>query len=386
MNLAEKDRLHVRLLLLDPRSSEGYFRHNVERSILKAGLRFDVPSGCAEVSQAQQNIFKNNPQQFLQLRLYEHCPFAFMFATETEIFVEQYCYRDHTKRVALPLIKYLSDTPQYSELLYSFNIIWEHAGLGEMLPHHIGTAAAIEEARIKNIFRREQRGLLAKREIECLDSTRPGDVVNILAITGKFYVSFPAFETLRNIASRREGQESVKVRFALINPVSQQAILRAVADSSPAEQLRKTLCSWTWERHKNSRLYVDVHQTIHEIELWKNKRCSFELRLYSGSIACALLLTPNSAFIEQYLYGRSRQFQEGLVLGGEYPVFEYAMPESESEDRIEQEILSSTFNAIWNSYSISRDEYENCNKEEEFNKNLTRLLEELGCVTSDDKR
>jgi hypothetical protein len=93
------------------------------------------------------------------------------------------------------------------------------------------------------------------------------------------------------------------------------------------------------------------------------------------------LLTPKSKFIEQYVYGRSKQFHEQRALGGEYPVFEYEMIAGDGVERIEQEILSSTFEVIWDHYSINVDEYKS-DEEEEFKKNLGRLLEELNPAIS----
>jgi hypothetical protein len=387
MSMVPKDRLHVRLLLLAPKSSEGVFRHNVERDTLgEAGFPHEIPIALEEIAMRQRTIYKGNPQEFLQVRFYEHCTFAFMFITESEAFIEQYCYRDHTRGVILPIVKYSKNSLQYGETLYSFNVIWEHAILGKILPSHVGTAEAIEKARIKNIFRREQRPLLGDREIECLAAAKPKDTVRILSITGKFYTSNTQntrpFETLQKIASPKNPGGSVQVRFAISNPISQQAILRAVADSSPAEGIGEALLNWNWEKHKNSRIFQDVHRTIRDIEEWACKGWSFELRLYCCSISCALLLTSNAAFVEQYLYGRSRRFEEGLVLGGEYPVTEYEMIETESvEEKIEQEILLSHFKVIWDCFSISLNDYKKRNQKEAFQENLAQLKGEFTCHT-----
>jgi hypothetical protein len=168
-NVAEKDRLQVRLLLLDLRSSEGRFRHNVEKSTIgPLGLLADVPRGLEAIYGVQQRLFGDTPQEILQVRLYEHCPFAFMFATETEAFVQQYGYRNHEKISVIPLIKYLSNTRQYDELLHSFETIWEHASAIKWSENHVGTASSIEYTRIKNIFRKELGGSLTHRQIECL--------------------------------------------------------------------------------------------------------------------------------------------------------------------------------------------------------------------------
>jgi hypothetical protein len=381
--LSTENRLHVRLLLLDPKSSEGVFRDSVEKeSIGRAGLPSEVPLGFEVVSQAQRNIYDDHPQQFLQIRLYDHCPFAFLFATNTSVFVEQYYYRDHREGGTLPLSKHSSATAQYGQLLHSFETIWEHAGGRDILPHHVGTANAIEGAKIRNIYRREQRGALGEREIECIGSAKPGETIDILAISGAFFLSHVAKPILCKAALKEGTEKSVRVRFALATPVCEQAILRAIADSCPGGGLREALWTWSWERHINTRLYLDIHQSMIEIEHWRReeRRC-FELRLYFGSISCALLLTPNSAFVEQYLYGRSKTFELGRVLGGEYPVFEYMVPDTGSESR-EWEILSSTFDAIWNAYSISYEEYKNRNEKDIFERNLETLRSETTRETS----
>jgi hypothetical protein len=377
-NANEGARLRVRLLLLDPRSGEGRFRHNVEKTTISAlGLPADVPQGIQAVYGIQGIL-----QDFLQVRVYEHCPFAFMFATDTEAFVQQYGYRDHTKTSVIPLIKYLRHSDQYDELMHTFETIWKYADAERWNPHHIGAATAIEEARIKNIFRKEHRGSLSERQIECLSQVQPGSTVDILVITGNFYVTNDrVFYTLRDISMNQNGRAGAQVRFAILNPVSQQAILRAIAESSPADVIGDTLRSWSWTRHINSKLYQGAHYTMRSIELWQTKGCAFELHLYSSAVTAALLLTPDADFVEQYFYGRTRRFQQGLALGGEYPVFEYDVDEASDEERTEREILTSTFKVIWNFYSISLDAYEQRNEEEEFKKNLARLLEELNPQT-----
>lgn len=381
INLPEKKRLRVRLLLLDPWSSEGYFRYRVEEP-LAVNNPVNIVEALIEVMQMQQQIYKSS-KDFLQVRLYEHCPFSFLFLTNKKVFVEQYYFKDHTKHkdhtkeVTLPLIKYHSNTPRFGALRGSLDIIWKHTHSERI---EVGTAIPIDKARIKNIFREDKRKELTERQLECIRNTQTG-TIDILAISGTHYVTHnPTLETLLDIATIKEGKESVMVRFALVNPVSQQAILRAVADNRATRKIRETLCNWTWEMHRRSRLYTGVHDSINTIVDWKKTGYSVELRLYSSSVACALLLTSDSAFIEQYIYGRSKKLQERQLIAREYPLIEYGISELETEDKTEQEIISCTFKIVWDHYSISYDEYESRKEEEEFDKNLDRLREELGCV------
>ncbi|MBI1918958.1 MAG: hypothetical protein HYS12_30070, partial [Planctomycetes bacterium] len=364
-----QERFRVRMLILHPKSAEGRFRHYVEQQQMgETGIPFDIPQSVGELRRVQQDLTQG-AQPTLQFRLYEHCPFAFILLSETEAYVEQYGYPDLRKRRSMSLIKYLSDAPQYGELEYTFDVIWDHAPESEPADSDVGTAAAIQEARITNIFRREQRSDLSIAQYKRLKEAKSGDTISILAITGRFYFSFPREGVLRDIT--KEGEEGARVRFALVNPISQQAILRAVADNSPPEEIKRTLVGWNWERHRNSRLFQDAQESIQKGDALMAQGYRFEMRLYSGAIACALLLTRTANFIEQYVYGRSKEFQQGRVLGGEYPVIQYEV-EDGAEPRIEHEVLAATFDVLWDSYSISVEEYKRRLEEAEFQKNLER--------------
>jgi len=100
--------------------------------------------------------------------------------------------------------------------------------------------------------------------------------------------------------------------------------------------------------------------------------------MYSSSVACALLLTSDGAFIEQYVYGRSEERTRAEVLGGEYPVFEYRYGEkADGVGAIERELLTSTFVMVWECFSIADDQYLARDEVREFEKNLTLLRDEL---------
>jgi len=388
MKLAADQRLHVRLLFLLPNSDEGYFRHGVEGENMKdpGGIPFDVPQSLRSVQFAQQNIFGNSSVPYLQIRLYEHCPFAFTFATESEVFVEQYDYRDQTKAAAMPLINYQSGTNQYKEQMFSLEVIWRHARPAEFLDE-IGTAAALREARVENIFRRENRPLLTKKQVAAIQQAS-GGTIDILAISGRFYTSNPVIAPVLQRASLpmnspAEVRPAIPVRFAVINPVSQQAILRAVADGSPPEQVGDQLNNWNWALHQQSDLYADARATASTLYSWsKQKNCSINVRVYSSSVACMILQTDRHAFLEQYMYGRSKEFQPGFNLGGEYPVIEYDVSKIDSGERVEHQVITATFEMIWNFYSVPWEEYLKRDEKVEFELNLARLRTELGSAQS----
>ena len=104
------------------------------------------------------------------------------------------------------------------------------------------------------------------------------------------------------------------------------------------------------------------------------------LRLYSSAIARATTRTSDAVFVEEYLYGRGREFKSGTPLGREVPIVEYRLrtEEGQNPQKNPQDILLATFGVIWNSYSIDAAIYSPLNEESEFMKNLERLREELG--------
>jgi hypothetical protein len=384
-----EQRLHVRFLVLLPNSDEGTFRHEVEGENQRdpGGIPFDIPNALSQVRNAQQEIFGTGDTPYLQVRLYEHCPFAFVFATESDVFVEQYDYRDQSKPAALPILDYQSGTAQYREQMFSLEVIWKHARPAEFVDA-VGTATAIREARLKNIFRRDHRTRLTKQQATAIRAAT-GESIDILAISGHFYVSnpnvAPELQRISRAGKLPSGEDcpAVPIRVAVINPVCQQAILRAVADASPPELVGKQLRSWTWENHQQSDLYKDARKTANTLYSWnKQMGCRIHVKVYSSSIACMILQTDEHAFIEQYMYGRSKAFQVGFNLGGEYPVLEFDVSKVDGKEMVEHQVIAATFEIIWNFYSVPWEHYVTRDEKVEFELNLARLLEELSLPPS----
>ena len=377
-NYADEDRLHVRCLLLCPRSSEGIFRYHIEKESIGAGLREDVPISLKNLKKAVVRIYNKDFSKYLEGRLYEHCPFAFIFGAEDEILMEQYYYKDHNRSGNIPLISYRGGSTQYKRFKNSYDKIWEGTNTNELLPNHVGIADAINKIKIENIYLKKEKAKLSLREIESIKkSTKSG--ISFLAITGKHFVTDQNYHSLlkKITSSNCSVNSSCDLKLAIINPVSQQAIIRAVSDSVAISEIGRTLQSWNWDSHQKSKLYLDVHSTRRVIRTWIDNGRSIELKLYSSSIACSLVITDESIFVEQYSLGRSRLFVDGSVLGGEYPVFEFKR--SLPEPTIEEEILLSHFEVIWKYFSIFHEKYNTFSEEDHFNKNLRDILDDIKC-------
>ncbi|MEM9543643.1 MAG: hypothetical protein AAGA60_29640, partial [Cyanobacteria bacterium P01_E01_bin.42] len=319
---------------------------------------------------------KSRCTEYLKIRLYQHCTFSFTLITENIVFVEQYCYRYRAERNDLPVIKYHSGSQPYSQLDFSINVIWDYALAAEQ-DNMVGTTEAIWNSKILNIYRTDQRYQSGQRQLESIRNSHSQETIDILAVTAKFYVSEPLVKSLE-IKGKNGTKEYKKVRIAIINPISQAAILRAIADSSPPEEIKQELEEWSWERHNSTKLFADVYRTITYIQDCNNLGGKFHLRLYSSHSSCAFLRTDEAIFLEQYFYGRGRTYQEGLVLGKEYPIFEFQeCKDTYSSDLTEQRLIKSHFNVIWTAYSIPFEEYLEKDHQKEFERNLSSLKVEL---------
>lgn len=382
----DSQRLKVKLLLLDPLSAEGRFRYRIEEQAEgDPDNAYDIDQALNEIRRVKKWVYDDKPGEFLQARLYGHCPFSFMFLTEGAAFVEQYFYRKSTTNLTPPVLEYQSPSERSVLFRLSFNIMWKRAHEERIA---VGTALPIERASIKNIFRAEQRAELTNRQVASIQRTNTG-TIDILAISGNHYVNnMSTVEALHLVSSTKSNSQAVTVRLAVLNPVSQQAILRAVADDRTVVDIRDALGKWNWEKHRHSRLYQDIHRTMNRVANWKERGYLFELRLYSSSVACAVLVTSSSVFVEQYVYGRTKKLQKRDILIGEYPVIEYAVATSNGDeellpndkDKTEHEIISSNFQIVWDCYSLAAEEFLERTEEDQFTKSLNSLHEELGCL------
>lgn len=446
----DEKRLHVRVLLLNPESSEGMFRQHIEAASLnipenRIGLSPDVEAALTELDRTNRELYseeldrannrrysdsgeisaeKNGPDaggapgalktKCLQTRLYEHCPFAFTFLAETavpppdrppessggsvtsapgKVLLEQYIYRGLGPST-LPVLEFASDGKAssggkaYDEIHSSVVTVWQNA-CPPLSKYDVGTARGLSAADIRNIFAQgTERTKVSQREIESIINAcesrnhTDGPTVDVLAVSAKFYLR--ALLADRMLMETFSAAPGPVMRCALVNPVSQQAIMRAIADEVPSGEIPAELGRWSWDRHRDSSLYNDVHESMRHIDQFnrqhRNGEDRISLRFYSSAIARAMTRTSDAIFVEEYLYGRGMQFKSGTPLGREIPIIEYRLHAEDGQNppRNPQNILIATFDVIWDSYSIDAATYSLRKEELEFQKNLERLREELG--------
>ncbi len=377
-------RLRVRLLMLHPNSSEGLFRFNFEQTQDggdQSNLIRDVGTGLAQVQHVRAEIHRagkgNNVRldeagmlytsQFLDVRLYHHCPFSLLFLTDKHCFVEQYYYKNHGSHVDLPMLRYAKQE-LLGEFHTSFEEIWKHAKPGVLNEGDVGTAKAIDSCAIRNIFDNTQRSQSGIRQARAMANCGSGATIRILSISGKFYREPSVVQELLDASAR-----GASIQFLLLNPICVQAVLRAVADNHPLK-ISSELSKWNWAKHCGTDLFKDTSQHILELTKRIKDGLHCEVHLHHSAPSCSLLLTPEKAFVEQYIYGRSEVKIKNQVLGGEYPLFEFGLKDSDTrQDTSELQMLSSTFDIIWKSYSIDLAAYSALDEEVQFKTTLADL-------------
>lgn len=368
-------RLRVKILLLDPKSAEGRFRYSVESRTLERGnLQDDVQTSIQQYKNTLARVYGVEVSEFLELRLYEHSSFAFMVLTDEHALIEQYCFRDHTLAPAFPLIQYPRRCQSYKQLQYSFEVMWEHAQPVDRALRKVGTAKGVDFARIRNIYRYDDRATLGERELEAIRNTPPGQLVRIAAITARFFLR-DALDTLQKLT--RPGPRQICVRLLIVNPVSEAAIVRAITENGESANVREVLDRWDWSRHRNSALYHDATHTLDTVLRLCNRKHSIQVRLTPVAPSSSILQTPEAAFVEQYLLGRSPRRERGGILTGEYPVFEFAAPVGSEEKSLEEELLDATFDLLWEHLSLSVDDFRALDDEVQFDAHLKMLKASL---------
>ena len=273
------------MLLLNPNSSEGLFRRHIEAASLKipedrVGLKPDVEAALTELDRTNLQLYsrkfpdkeKYGPDgdsapgalvtEYLQTRLYEHCSFAFTFLAETaipppdsppessagavalapgKVLVEQYMYRGLAPSI-LPVLEFASGGKAYDEIHSSVLVVWRHA-CPNLSRYDVGTAKGLSEADIRNIFAQGgERTKVSERELESIlnacesmiAESAGHQTVDVLAVSAKFYLR--TLLANRKLMEKFSAAPGTVMRCALVNPVSQQAIMRAIADEVPTRR------------------------------------------------------------------------------------------------------------------------------------------------------
>ena len=334
-----------------------------------------MPQSVLELNRAFDKLESLNKKDFLEARFYHDSSFAFAFMCNNSIYIEQYSYRNHNDETTFPLIKYNSNSSAYKQFKRSFDIQWENSRKTPIQNYEdVGIYPATEKASIKNIYPGddESRKLLGEKQISIIKKKEKGSI-NILAFTGKFY-----FQTNNNYAIREFANKAdCNIRFLLIDPVSTQAILRAVADNSRVEDIITKLERCDWQTHKTSNLYMDSIHMRETINSLVSEGYNIELRYTIAPITASLFISDNHIFIEQYLFGRSPKSRE-IVLGGEYPVFEFDLNGDKANSAEEISILRSSYDVLWENYSRDYSTYDLNLQEKRFDENLAQLKAYFG--------
>ncbi|MEW6609562.1 MAG: hypothetical protein AB1414_19310 [bacterium] len=126
--------------------------------------------------------------------------------------------------------------------------------------------------------------------------------------------------------SVKEGKKPLKIQLLLINPCCEQAIYRA-----ESEEPRRT-------SHRERNLFIEVTQILESlnelIEILSDKGNLLEVKIYTTSPSCLLMLSDNYAFVEQYHYREE-------ITSGYMPVIQYDINSKVGKEMVKH------FDFIW---------------------------------------
>jgi hypothetical protein len=330
--------LYIQVLLIDPESNGAFLRANAEGEdvLAKSRLKEDVTFSIdyfqkLEVLCAGKNIR-------LEARLYRSDPMLYLVWTPAVCFVQQYYFRPRRSSLFnVPIFKCesrrtirASEFSAHDELNFHFNWIWAHASVpvSEYRKNYaIGVDSAIREANIQNMYYDSKRS--EQRILHLVKNTN-----KVLYIKGVSLHSFfrpgKLFEAFLNACKR-----GVTVRVLLIDPESEQAKYRSFREYKIMNKDAQ-LEDFTHEKRQGQRLSADTLASIQFIQnrITRLNLSKIQVRAYRSASEAFLLMTDDTALIEQYHYGTISASEEEATLGGDFPVIEYKNFTAEDESTL----------------------------------------------------
>jgi len=346
----EKGNQSARLLLIDPYCHGATLRAYSETAsspTVPDRLENDVMTTAKLLRSIRDRLGQNRNR--LDVRVYQMAPTVFLCQLDNETFVQDYYFWNRRlAKTPFPLFHYMRRGDSYStcihrELKQHFDFIWEHASIRlddldpindrAPSPHFLmlpsrGLEWGGHASGIQNIFIDRRRA--SERMIEEIFQSRR---VWIQGITLKAF--FDGSELANVLMNKiRENRDGTDIRILLLDPQCKQAKVRAYREFLLNRQLSDLVTFDQFEQkfYQKSKLSRDLTVTkecIEEIENTYNKRGL--LKTYDAAPNMFVLIGNNSAFVEQYTYGKlaeskysvQPQHVREVILGSDMPLIEY---------------------------------------------------------------
>lgn len=359
--------INVEVMMIDKNSNGAHIRGISEGfEDNKTRIISDTTESMEHFYTLQQDCDKNQKAKF-EARVYRVCPISHLVITDNVIYLESYHFRPRHKERANLVLKIRFDEKKnslYKELEYHFDRIWSSEILSESLinnyiHHYHGNEKALREASIANSF--FDPAVSRNRIISIIEEADKYLLIKGISLHSFFSYGSDIYKALIRKIIQKQGEEFI-VRILIINPDSHEAKLRSFRELLITDSSAR-LENFNDELRQKARLYSDTCNTISFIEknlLFKDdlKHLTENIKLYNSSIDCFMLISEESALIEQYHYGNEIQDEkkkyEGLILGGDVPLFEYR---NNSVENSPYNLFLDSFEFVFDYSSLALSQY-----------------------------
>ena len=343
------ENIEIKLLIIDPMSNGAFLRGSAEGTEDSHTRLYEDVIISMRHFRNLEKISSIGKKVKFSAKIYRTPPIMYLVWTPETSFVQQYYFRPkHSADINIPVIQYHSKDPFlnlgnsiHDELQFHFDWIWDNAAFSlqdYFKKHNIGIDSGSNNANIINIYYEKNLSQQKSKEriLYLIKNTQKR-----LWIKGISLKSFFKYGDLFDAISNACSIAGLDIKVLLIDPDCDQAKIRSFREYLMNDETRN-LSYFNDEERRKQPLYKDtmdsitnIRDHIKELNNYCNKH-NFSARIYHSSPEAFILITDESALIEQYHYGKIRpttsQSSKGKILGGDFPVIEYKRNDKDSFD------------------------------------------------------
>jgi hypothetical protein len=357
----------VKVLVIDPNSLGAALRSQGEGDLGSISeLRNDVNQAVVDLKRLQEQHGEVGGERF-DFKLYRVAPQLFFCHTGSVAYVQPYYFRgprsERRGQPPLPMLR-CEAKDVLADLENHFDLIWHLAAITAD-DYREGQGIGIEmgsfSAAVANVYTGADE---AARRMQHLIHQPGGNVDRRLWLQGisldSYFRSGMLFEAVKEAVKR-----GWDVRILLLHPYSVQARYRSyreyVLDPNVDPLSFADYCR-TPRIHETSDLVLDTIKTVRRINsLRRAGHENIRAQLYASAPFCFMLLTAESAMVEQYHYGTrdgdEDDDDERIILGKDMPIVEYRKeldaPTAWRRSRTPYGLLKNHFEFVWNAAGIA---------------------------------
>lgn len=357
---------NVQAMIIDPKSRGGWLRATAENEEdKKTRLDYDIQKAITDFLELEAGVKEIDSSNF-EVKMYRTSPIFYMIWTPNVAFVQQYYFRPkHKADVKIPVLRYVPNTSLmkpsiHAELKFHFKWIWNNASVSiaeYQNESSQGVFEAIRKTNIQNIIYGSSNG--KSRIIHLIKSSK--SEVWIKGITLKTFFSDQGRGGFKN-AIVNACLEGVKIRMMILDPDSEQALIRSYKEYTlEGGEMKYGEFKLDKEIIREQTLYSDIRKVIKELkkvyssrEVNKIKE-NLVVKTYFSAPEAFILMTESKMLIEQYHYGKLKEEVTMTILGGDVPLIEYHDIEDDNSSLFKT--YQDHIKYVWSSFTKDIDLY-----------------------------